>query len=422
MAWVTPLGHEIEQVWQRLLRCESAITPVTIFDARTFPSQFAAEVKNFDLRDFLGEHYEPHRTASRQARFALAAAEMAWRDAGLDAAGDLSPEMVGVYLGGGEGPIDFDNFVAAAITGWDPERRELDAVKWAEVAHERLDVVREFEQDPNCAAGHLACRFNAQGPSLNTLTACAASTQALGEATMLIRRGDADLMISGGAHSMLHQLGMTGFVRLTALSRNNENYQTASRPFDQTRDGFVLGEGSGILILEEYEHARQRGARVYAEVIGYGSTADAFRVTDMHEDGLGPAAAMQAALDDAGIAPGDVDYISAHGTSTTENDKIESLAIRKVFGTGGNTPPPVSSVKSMLGHLIAGAGSVELITCLLALRDGILPPTANYQHPDPNCDLDYIPNEPRKADVKICLSNSFGFGGQNNTIIVKKPE
>jgi 3-oxoacyl-[acyl-carrier-protein] synthase II len=229
-------------------------------------------------------------------------------------------------------------------------------------------------------------------------------------------------MISGGAHSMLHQLGMTGFIRLTALSRNNDNYKTASRPFDQTRDGFVLGEGSGILILEEYEHARRRGARIHAEVIGYGSTADAFRVTDMHEEGRGPSAAMQAALDDAGISPADVDYISAHGTSTTENDKIESLAIRKVFGAGGNTPPPVSSPKSMLGHLIAGAGSVELITCILALRDGILPPTANYKHPDPNCDLDYVPNEARKADVKICLSNSFGFGGQNNTIIVKKPE
>jgi 3-oxoacyl-[acyl-carrier-protein] synthase II len=422
MAWVTPLGHDLEQVWQRILRCETAMAPVTIFDARTFPCQFAAEVKDFDLEDFLGEHYERHKTASRQARFALAAAEMAWRHAGLNGAGDIPPELLGVYLGGGEGPIDFDNFMTAAITGWDPAKRDLDAVKWAEVAYQCLDAVREFEQDPNCAAGHLACRFNAQGPNLNTLTACAASTQAMGEATMLIRRGDADLMISGGAHSMLHQLGMTGFIRLTALSSNNENYKTASRPFDLTRDGFVLGEGSGILILEEYEHARRRGARIHAEIIGYGSTADAFRVTDMHEEGRGPAAAMQAALDDAGISAADVDYISAHGTSTTENDKIESLAIRKVFGVGGNTPPPVSSPKSMLGHLIAGAGSVELITCILALRDGILPPTANYKHPDPNCDLDYVPNEPRKADVKICLSNSFGFGGQNNTIIVKKPD
>jgi len=421
MGWVTPLGHDLEYVWQRLLAGETAMAPITIFDARTYPSQFAAEVREFDLKTILGEHYERHKTASRQARFALAAAEVAWNHAGLNGTGDITPEMVGVYLGGGEGPIDFDNFMTAAVTGWDPERRELDSVKWAEVAHERLDAVREFEQDPNCAAGHLACRFNAQGPNFNTLTACAASTQALGEASMLIRRGDADIMISGGAHSMIHQLGMTGFNRLTALSTRNDDYKTSSRPFDRTRDGFVLGEGSGILILEAYENAQRRGAKIHAEIIGYGSTADAFRVTDMHEEGRGPAAAMRAALHDAGLAPADIDYISAHGTSTVENDKIETLAIRKVFGEHAPRTP-ISSVKSMFGHLIAGAGSVELITCVLAMRDGIIPPTVNYQHPDPNCDLDYVPNQPRKADLKICLSNSFGFGGQNNTIIVKKPE
>jgi 3-oxoacyl-[acyl-carrier-protein] synthase II len=345
---------------------------------------------------------------------------MAWEHAGLNGVGGVDCEMVGVYLGGGEGPIDFDNFVLAAITGWNPENRELDAVRWAEVAYERLDAVREFEQDPNCAAGHIAYRFNAQGPNFNTLTACAASTQAIGEATCLIRRGDADIMISGGAHSMIHPLGVTGFNRLTALSTRNESPQTASRPFDRLRDGFVLGEGSGILILEEYENARRRGAEIHGEIVGYGSTADAFRVTDMHEEGRGPAAAMRAALDDASIKPADVDYISAHGTSTEENDKIESLAISKVFGQHA-AKVPVSSVKSMLGHLIAGAGSVELITCLLAMRDGIIPPTTNYEYPDPNCDLDYVPNQPRQANLRICLSNSFGFGGQNNTIIVRKP-
>jgi 3-oxoacyl-[acyl-carrier-protein] synthase II len=418
MGWVTPLGHDLEQVWKRLLDGESGVGPVSIFDARTYPSQFAAEVKDFDLENFLGEHYEQHKTASRQARFALAAAEMAWSSAGLDGTGGVNPEMVGVYLGVGEGPIDFDNFMTAAITGWNPEKRELDAVRWAEVAYERLDAVREFEQDPNCAAGHIACRFNAQGPSFNTLTACAASTQAMGESTALIRRGDADLMISGGAHSMLHPLGMTGFNRLTALSTRNDSYQTASRPFDRTRDGFVLGEGAGILILEEYENARRRGAPLLAEILGYGSTADAFRVTDMHEEGRGPAAAMRAALVDAGLKPEDIDYISAHGTGTEENDKIETLAIKTIFGDHARKVP-ISSIKSMLGHLIAGAGAVELITCVLALRDGILPPTINYQHPDPNCDLDYVPNRARKADLKICLSNSFGFGGQNDALVVR---
>ncbi len=418
MGWVTPLGHDLESVWQRLLRGESGVAPITIFDARTFPTQFAAEVKDFDLRRFLGDRYAAHQTCSRNTGFALAAAEMAWRDAGLSDRPDVPPDMIGVYLGGGEGPIDFPNFVAAAIAGWDPEQRRLDAVRWAAVARERLSATTEFEQNPNCAAGHLACRFNAQGPNFNTLTACAASTQALGEAAMLIRRGDADIMISGGAHSMIHPLGVTGFNRLTALSTRNDSCLTASRPFDRTRDGFVLGEGAGILILEEYESARRRGARILAEVLGYGSTADAFRVTDMHEDGRGAIAAMRGALADAGLEPPDIDYISAHGTGTEENDKIETLAIRQVFGDYARKVP-ISSVKSMFGHLIAGAGAVELITCVLAIRDGVVPPTANYREPDPNCDLDYVPNEPRRANVRTCLSNSFGFGGQNDTLIIR---
>ncbi len=419
MGWVTPLGQELETVWQRLLAGESGIAPTTIFDARTFPSQFSAEVKDFDLRALLGAQADEHAAATRNAQFALGAAVMAWQHAGLGEA-DVTPEMVGVYLGGGEGPIDFENFVAAAVAGWDPEQRALNAVRWAEVARERLDAAREIEQDPNAAAAHLAYRFNARGPNLNTLTACAASTQAIGEATEIIRRGDADVMIGGGAHSMIHPLGVTGFNRLTALSTRNDSYQTASRPFDQTRDGFVLGEGAGILILEEYEHARRRGANILGEIIGFGSTADAFRVTDMPEDGRGAIAAIRAALDDAGVTPAEIDYISAHGTGTAENDKIETLAIREAFGEHAKSTP-VSSVKSMFGHLIAGAGAVELITCVLAMRDGMIPPTMNYEHPDPNCDLDYVPNKARPADLRICLSNSFGFGGQNDTIVVRKP-
>ena len=418
MGWVTPLGCEIEAVWRLLLEGDNGAAPTTIFDARTFPSQFAAEVKDFDFKATLGRHYEAHQTASRNASFALGAAEMAWQHAGLDGSTGAASEMVGVYLGGGEGPIDFENFTAASMAGWDPDKRELDARRWAEVGYEKLDATREFEQDPNCAAHHLACRFKARGPNFNTLTACAASTQAIGEATTIIRRGDADVMITGGAHSMIHPLGVTGFNRLTALSTRNDSCQTASRPFDATRDGFVLGEGAGIVIIEELENARRRGARILAEIVGYGSTADAFRVTDMHETGRGPMAAMRAALDDAGLQPTDIDYISAHGTSTEENDKIESLAIQGLFGERAKNVP-VSSVKSMFGHLIAGAGAVELITCVLAIRDGIIPPTANYTTPDPNCPLDYVPNKPRKAALKTCLSNSFGFGGQNDTLIVR---
>lgn len=418
MGWITPLGLDIESVWQRLLRGESGIAPTTIFDAGTFPTRFAAEVKGFELARFLGPRYDEFRHVSRNAGFALAAAEMAWSDAGLERAAEIDPEMVGVYLGGGEGPIDFDNFVAAAVAGWNPAGRTLDARRWAEVAYERLNAVAEFEQDPNCAAGHIAVRFNARGPNLNTLTACAASTQAIGEAAAIIRRGDADVVISGGAHSMIHPFGVTGFNRLTALSTRNDTCLTASRPFDRTRDGFVLGEGAGILILEEAEFARRRGARVLCEVIGYGSTADAFRITDIHEEARGGIAAMRHALADAGLSPRDIDYISAHGTGTEENDKIESMAIRAVFGEIARQVP-ISSIKSMMGHLIAAAGAVELITCVLAIRDGVVPPTVNYREPDPACDLDYVPNEARRLAVRTCLSNSFGFGGQNDTLIVR---
>ena len=271
------------------------------------------------------------------------------------------------------------------------------------------------------AAGHMAVLFNARGPNLNTLTACAASTQAIGEATSIIRYGDADLVISGGTHSMVHPFGVTGFNRLTALSTRNDSCLRASRPFDRTRDGFVLGEGAGIVILEELNHATARGAKIMAEITGYGSTADAFRITDIHEDGRGAIAAINLALEDAGLAPRDIDYVSAHGTSTEENDKIESLALSAVFGTA-HPHVPVSSIKSMLGHLIAGAGAVELISCVLAIRDHRLPPTINYEHADPNCTLDYVPNKARDCAVRHALSNSFGFGGQNDTIIVSRFE
>lgn len=419
MGWVTPLGQDIETVWKRLLAGDCGIEKTTIFDASTFPTTFSSEVKNFDLAAVLGERYEQHKSASRNAGFAIAAAEMAWAHAGLNGTPYDNPEMVGVYLGAGEGPLDSYNFFEAALAGWKKAEGKLDAVAWAEVAREKLTASCEFEQEPNAASAHIACRFNAQGPSLNTLTACAASTQAVGEASKIIERGDADMMISGGAHSMIHPLGVTGFNRLTALSNRNDDYKSASRPFDRTRDGFVLGEGAGIVILEEYESAKRRGATIHGEIVGYGSTADAFRVTDIHEDARGSTAAMRAAIADAGLTINDIDYISAHGTGTEENDKLESMAIGKVFA-GREPQVPVSSVKSMLGHLVAAAGVVELITCVLAIRDQILPPTINYEHADPNCPLDYVPNEARKASVRTCLSNSFGFGGQNDTLVVTR--
>jgi len=421
MGWVTPLGFDIDGVWNRMLAGERGMCPTALFDASTFPTSFSAQVKDFRLEDFLGPAAADHAFASRNSRFALAAATLAWKDAGFSELDRPDPANVGIYLGGGEGPLDFDQFAAAALAGCREECGELiplDTVRWAKAALQLLRPKDELEQEPNLAGGHLAARFNAQGPNVNTLTACAASTQAIGEAMHIIRHGDADVMISGGTHSMIHPLGVTGFNRLTALSTRNDSCLTASRPFDRTRDGFVLGEGSGILILEELEHARGRGAKILAEVVGYGSTADAFRITDIHEDGRGGIAAMRAALKSAGHAPADIDYISAHGTGTEENDKIESLAIRQVFGDRAKHVA-ISSIKSMIGHLIAAAGAVELITCVLAIRDGVVPPTVNYQTPDPNCDLDYVPNQARKLKVRAALSNSFGFGGQNDTLIVR---
>ena len=421
MGWVTPLGNDVEAVWADLQNGKSGVARTTLFNAETFPSSFSAEVKSVSLADHLGEKAAAHESASRNARFALVAAAEAWKSSGLASHIGLEPTRVGIYLGGGEGPLDFEPCAAAALAGCRDENGKttpLDTVRWALKAKEVLNANNELEQDPNLAGGHLAVLFNAQGPSFNTLTACAASTQAMGEAMNIIRHGDAEVMISGGTHSMIHPLGVTGFNRLTALSTRNDTWVTASRPFDLTRDGFVLGEGAGIVILEDLAHARERDAAILAEIVGYGSTADAFRITDIHEDGSGAIAAMEVALESAGLDPSDIDYISAHGTGTEENDKIETLAIRQVFG-GRAKHIPINSIKSMLGHLIAAAGAVELITCVLAIRDDIIPPTINYKEPDPNCDLDYVPNQARRTTVRTALSNSFGFGGQNNTLIVR---
>jgi len=274
---------------------------------------------------------------------------------------------------------------------------------------------------------HIAREFGIRGPAYNCLTACAASTQAVGEAVSILRRGEADVMLSGGTHTMLHVLGVTGFNRLTALSQRNDDIMRASRPFDRTRDGFVMGEGAGMVVLETLEHATARGVTPLAEVLGYGSTADAFRITDMQPEGRGPANAIKAALDEAGIDPHAVDvhgqppiqYISAHGTGTKENDSIETLAVKSVFGDNAKKIP-MSSIKSMTGHLIAAAGVVELITCVMTIQNQMLPPTINHREPDPELDLDYVPNLARPAKVTTCLSNSFGFGGQNDTLIVTK--
>jgi len=426
MGWITPMGHSIEEVWKGLLSGASGIAKTTIFDASTFPTTFSAEVKNYDLAKHLPDTTR-HPGVGRNTSFALGACQQAWNAAGLpplatsnqQPATSLDLDRVGIYLGSGEGSLDFSAYTTAALSGWKTDATALDTVKWAQVALEHMNVIRELEQEPNMPLSHLALLTGARGPAFNCLTACAASTQAIGEATEILRRGDADVMIGGGAHSMIHPFGVTGFNRLTALSTSNDNPTCASRPFDAHRGGFVLGEGAGMVILETLEHARNRGAKILAEIVGYGSTADAFRITDQHPDGEGATVAMTEALRDANLTPNDIHYINAHGTGTKENDGNETGAIKKVFGDHARNVP-VSSIKSMMGHLIAAAGAVELITCVLTIRDQILPPTMNLTSIDPECDLDYVPNKARPAKVDVALSNSFGFGGQNDTIIVKR--
>jgi 3-oxoacyl-[acyl-carrier-protein] synthase II len=418
MGAITPVGHGVKATMDAQLAGTSGIGPISHFDARKFPTTFASQVKDFDLSKFVaGAERWAH--AGLNSRFAAAAAQEALGNAGLLDDGKIDRTRFGVYLGSGEGVQDFQNMIWQIAQSYRPEKREVDNVAFERGALELFHPGRESEQELHTTAAHLAAHFRLDGPNFTCLTACAASSQAIGEAADMIRQGDCDLMLAGGAHSMIHPFGVTGFNLLTALSTRNDAPQRASRPFDLHRDGFVLGEGAGMLVLEEYEHARRRGATVFAELAGYGSTADAFRVTDSHEEGRGAIACIKHALADSGLAREQIDYINAHGTSTQVNDQVETLAIKRVFGERAYKIP-TSSSKSMLGHLIAAAGVVELITCVEVLHRGWVPPTINYETPDPACDLDYVPNKPRQHAAAHALSNSFGFGGQNISLIVSK--
>jgi 3-oxoacyl-[acyl-carrier-protein] synthase II len=412
---ITPMGIGAEPLWAGLKEGESGVDYISIFDASRFPTKISAEVRGYDVSQ-VGLDPEVWKLRGRHSKFAAGAATLAVRDSGiLDAR--LDPTRFGVYLGSGEGQQDFLCFarmMTSALSG-----EEFDLALFTKAGLDWLHPTVELEQEPNMPAGHLAAMFDAQGPNANCLTACAASSQAIGEASELIRRGDVEVMLSGGTHSMIHPFGVTGFNLLTALSTNNEHPREASRPFDRDRDGFVLGEGASMLVLEELEHAKRRGAPIYGELTGYGSTADAYRITDTHPEGRGAARCIQLALADARLNPDDIHYINAHGTSTSVNDKVETVAIKSALGEQAYKVP-VSSTKSMMGHLIAAGGATELIVCLLAIRDNVLPPTINYHTPDPHCDLDYIPNQARPTPCHHALSNSFGFGGQNITLIASQ--
>lgn len=431
MGWITPLGHDVPTVWDALLKGRCATAAVTRFDAQSFRTNFASQVSGFDLKNFLPAHEaEAHADASLSSKFALAAAKQAVRQAGLDKSGAFNPRRFGIYLGAGEGAMDFNNYAAAHLAGWNEQDRKVEGKGFAETAFRRLAVARENEQEPNLTVSHVAWNLGIRGPASNCMTACAASTQAIGEALELIRRGDADVMLAGGAHSMIHPLGMTGFIRLTAMSQRRDDPLTAARPFDATRDGFVMGEGSAMVVLESEDHARARGATPLAEVAGYGSTADAFRITDIAPEHRGAQESIRGALKQAGIDPREpeangrsrVHYFCAHGTGTKENDKLETAAVKAVFGPLAPSVP-FSSVKSMLGHLIQAAGAAGAIVCVQSIRTGWVPPTINLHHPDPLCDLDHVPNVARDLNpvggVKVCLNNSAGFGGQNDTVCIR---
>ena len=413
---MTPLGNGVAPTWKALLEGRSGIGPITIFDASNFPTKIAGQVKNGDFEKWAKKGGEFIRLG-RNSLFALEAADEAVRSSGIDKAG-VDPERVGVYFGAGDGGFDFPQY-ASIMADAIEENQPVDAKRYYSNSLKVLDPKGLMEREPYQVINHLANVFGVLGPVSNCLTACAASSQAIGEASEIVRRGDADVMISGGSHSMIHPLGLAGFNLLTALSTRNDEPHKASRPFDKGRDGFVLSEGAGVVILEELEHAKKRGAKIYAELVGYGGSADAFRLTDPHPDGRGAMQAMKLALKHAGLNTSDIDYINAHGTSTELNDSIETHSVKQVFGEGAKKIP-MSSIKSMLGHMIAAAGAVELIASILTIREGVIPATINYETPDEVCDLDYVPNTARKAKVDTVLSNSFGFGGQNIALIVKK--
>jgi 3-oxoacyl-[acyl-carrier-protein] synthase II len=400
---VTSLGCELEKFWQNVLASKSGIARITAFDPSPFSSQIGGEV-----RDFVPTKYIDEREAKRMDRFcqfALACSELAIKDSALfDDANKIDPKRVGVVIGSGVGGFCEIEQTTRALLESGPRRISPFFIP-------KLMM--------NAASGQVAIKYGLRGPNFATASACASANHAMGMALDIIRYGKADIVLTGGSEAALTQLGLGGFCALKALSTRNDQPEKASRPFDRERDGFVLGEGAAVFVFEEYEHAKRRSAKIYAEVLGFGATDDGYHITAPLEDGSGAADSIRLALEDAKISPEQVSYINAHGTSTKLNDASETKAIKMVFGKDAYKIP-ISSTKSQIGHLLGGAAAVELAATILAIRDNVVPPTINYEFPDPECDLDYVPNEPRPHKVDFAISNSFGFGGHNAVIVVGK--
>ncbi len=398
---VTPLGNTAEEFWAGLLEGRSGIGPITRFDATDFPTRIAGELKGFDPLKYIDR--KDDRKFDPFLKYAVACATMAVEDAALKT-DSVDPTRFGVLVGSGIGGLEtlLGNYEVLRTKG--PDRVSPFFIPMLIV---------------NMASGVISMRLGAKGPNSSVVTACATGNHAIGDATKIIERGDADVMIAGGSEAIIIPLTIAGFCQMKAMSTRNDDPTRASRPFDAERDGFVCGEGGGLVVLESLEHARRRDARIYAEVVGYGMTGDAHHMTAPDPEGDGAARSMAAALRDAGLEPSAVGYINAHGTSTPYNDRFETLAIKRVFGEHARKLA-VSSTKSMTGHLLGAAGGIEAIATAFALHHGVLPPTINYEKPDPECDLDYVPNQPRKQEVEVALSNAFGFGGTNATLAFRK--
>jgi len=401
MGMLTPLGQDTPTTWANLLAGKSGIDYIKLFDATPHETKIAGEVKDFDPLNYI-----PHKDARRMDRFAqlaVAASHEAIKSSGLQIS-SANDDNIGVVIGSGIG----------GLTTLYEQTKIL-----VEKGPSRVSPFLAPMMISDIAAAQISISLGVKGPNFCTTSACSSGSDAIGAAYELIRHGDVDIMICGGTEAIINPIGVSAFNALKALSTRNDAPQQASRPFDAQRDGFIISEGATVLILESLEHARSRGAKIMGELIGYGATADSFHVTQPLENGEGAAKAMKAAIKKAGIANTEIEYINAHGTSTPLNDRMETRAIKSVFGDYAKKVP-ISSTKSMLGHMIGAAGAVEAAICLLTIRDGIIPPTINYTYPDPDCDLDYVPNTARKAKVRTALSNSFGFGGHNSVLIVRE--
>jgi 3-oxoacyl-[acyl-carrier-protein] synthase II len=404
---ITPLGQTVKETWENLVKGKSGVGYIDRFDTSNLPVKIAAQIRNFDPLKRLSQKEAgvPIKKLDLFSIYALWAAEEAIEDSAL-LKGPFDPDRVGVIIASGIGGV---------------ETLEREIIVGYTKGYDKISPYFIPMMIPDMASGLIAIKYRFKGPNYCTVSACASSAHAIGDAFRLIRYGDADVIIVGGSEAPITPTAVAGFSSMKALSTRNDEPEKASRPFDRDRDGFVMGEGAAVLVLEEYEHAMRRGAKIYAELVGYGATADAYHITAPCVDGEGAVKCMLRALEDAKLSPDEVDYINAHGTSTKLNDAVETLAIKKVFGERAYKIP-VSSTKSMIGHLLGAAGAIEAVATIMTIHTGIIHPTINYENPDPECDLDYVPNEARKKEVNVAISNSFGFGGHNVCLAFKKFE